>query len=486
MNQNNTVNIKIKDIYPHPDNPRKDLGDLSELADSIKKKGIMQNLTVIKGHFITGDEWSEMAKEYKEKPTEELRNKMNTIHTGEWLETGYTLLIGHRRCAAAKQAGIEELPCKVVTDVSKKEQVAIMLEENMQRNDLTIWEQANGFQMMIDLGESEEQIAEKTGFSKTTVHHRLNIAKLNQKELKKKEQDEDFQLSLKDLYELEKVKDIQTRNKILREAYNSKNLAIRAKNEAEEEKRDEREKTIRKMLEEKGVKEAPKEVKENYWNASKWDTIQRFNLDEKPPKSIRLKKTEEQKFYIRSYGWLYVITKIGKGKKELSPYEKQEQELKAKKKKIKNILAESTARRKRLIEDIIAGKADKVKDETGEINLIWQAMLQMDTCIFKGRLIRFFIEKDEYKATDEEKKAAQEKIDKIGTLSHQMLIFMHTEMTQITELINYKSEFNQERGEALLQGYKALEPYGWYFATEEEKSILDGTNEMYKKEEAAE
>ena len=39
-----------------------------------------------------------------------------------------------------------------------------MLEENMQRNDLTIWEQANGFQMMLDLGETEESIAEKTGF----------------------------------------------------------------------------------------------------------------------------------------------------------------------------------------------------------------------------------------------------------------------------------------------------------------------------------
>ena len=113
--------------------------------------------------------------------------------------------------------------------MSKKEQVAVMLEENMQRNDLTIWEQANGFQMMIDLGQSEEEIAEKTGFSKTTVHHRLNIAKLNQKELKKKEQDENFQLSLKDLYELEKVKNIRTRNKILREAFNSQNLASRAK-----------------------------------------------------------------------------------------------------------------------------------------------------------------------------------------------------------------------------------------------------------------
>lgn len=74
---------------------------------------------------------------------------------------------------------------------------------------------------MLDLGDTEEQIAEKTGFSKTTIRRRLNIAKLNQDELKKKEQDENFQLTLKDLYELEKVKDIKTRDKILREATSS-------------------------------------------------------------------------------------------------------------------------------------------------------------------------------------------------------------------------------------------------------------------------
>ena len=42
-----------------------------------------------------------------------------------------------------------------------------MLEENIQREDLTVWEQAQGFQMMLDLGETEDTIADKTGFSKT-------------------------------------------------------------------------------------------------------------------------------------------------------------------------------------------------------------------------------------------------------------------------------------------------------------------------------
>ena len=93
-----------------------------------------------------------------------------------------------------------------------------MLEENMQRGDLTIWEQAQGFQMMLDLGETEDTIAEKTGFSKKTIRHRLNIAKLDSKTLMEKERQDGYQLTLTDMYELEKIKDIKTRNKILKES----------------------------------------------------------------------------------------------------------------------------------------------------------------------------------------------------------------------------------------------------------------------------
>lgn len=100
----------------------------------------------------------------------------------------------------------------------------------------------------FDLGDTEEQIAEKTGFSKTTIRRRLNIAKLNQDELKKKEQDENFQLTLKDLYELEKVKDIKTRDKILREATSSRDLVSRAQAAAAEAKRNENAKKLKEML----------------------------------------------------------------------------------------------------------------------------------------------------------------------------------------------------------------------------------------------
>ena len=46
--------IALNEIHPHPQNPRRDLGDVSELTESIKKNGIMQNLTVIPGHWDEG------------------------------------------------------------------------------------------------------------------------------------------------------------------------------------------------------------------------------------------------------------------------------------------------------------------------------------------------------------------------------------------------------------------------------------------------
>ena len=48
------VYLPIAELYPHPDNPRKDVGDVTELADSIKAKGVMQNLTVVRGHYENG------------------------------------------------------------------------------------------------------------------------------------------------------------------------------------------------------------------------------------------------------------------------------------------------------------------------------------------------------------------------------------------------------------------------------------------------
>lgn len=170
--------VSIDKIYPHPDNPRKELGDLSELAESIKAKGIFQNLTLV--------------------PRD---------------EDTYTVIIGHRRLAAAKLAGLETVPCAIV-EMSERDQLATMLLENMQRADLTVFEQAQGFQMMIDLGESVKDIAEKTGFSKTTVRRRLKMAELDKATLKEVS---GRQISLEDFDKLAEIEDISKRNEVLKE-----------------------------------------------------------------------------------------------------------------------------------------------------------------------------------------------------------------------------------------------------------------------------
>ena len=280
------VYIGIEHIHPHPENPRKDLGDLTELVESVKKLGVMQNLTVIPQEGSPGE---------------------------------YTALIGHRRHAAAKLAGIAELPCIIKEGMSKKEQVSIMLEENMQRNDLTIFEQAQGFQMMLDLGETEESIAEKTGFSKTTIRHRLNIAKLDQKELKKKEQDDSFQLSLKDLYELEKVEDVKTRNKILKDAKDSREIVSMAQRAVAEALRDKRFKKIAEMAKKAGIEKAPKEA-ENEMYSGKWDTVKEIDLDKEPPKKLSV-KDDDKLYYLLYWRSVRIIRKHKNEKKELTPEE---------------------------------------------------------------------------------------------------------------------------------------------------------------------
>lgn len=172
-------------LYPHPDNPRKDLGDLTELAESIKANGVLQNLTVIKGHYDKN---------------------------GEMLDGGYTVIIGHRRTAAAKLAGIDSVPCALAV-MDKNEQISTMLTENMQRTDLTVYEQAKAFQQLsLDLGMSVEAIAKKSGFSETTVRRRTKLAELDEKSFKKACE---RGATLFDFAELDKLEDPAAKQKCL-------------------------------------------------------------------------------------------------------------------------------------------------------------------------------------------------------------------------------------------------------------------------------
>ena len=177
---NEIIMIPVDQLLHHPENPRKDLGDLTELAESIRKNGIMQNLTVVRGHMIDKEEWIRMAKAEGICKEEAL----GTWDPNAWDPAGYTVVIGNRRMEAAKAAGLAEVPC-VISDMDYRTQISTMLEENMQRADLTIYEQAQGFQMMMDLGYTQKEISKRTGFSETTVRRRLKMAEMDPKLLKK-------------------------------------------------------------------------------------------------------------------------------------------------------------------------------------------------------------------------------------------------------------------------------------------------------------
>ena len=202
MEESKITYISVDKLHPHPDNPRKDIGDITELADSIRQNGIYQNLTVIPSTgYYHGD---------------------------------YTVIIGHRRLAAAKAAGLTEVPC-AITEMSKKEQLAAMLLENMQRTDLTVLEQAQGMQMMLDLGETITDISQKTGFSESTVKRRVRLCKLDKDKLEKAQ---GRQVAMGDYDRLFEIEDADKRNEVLDSiGTNNFEWALRnAKSEVEREK----------------------------------------------------------------------------------------------------------------------------------------------------------------------------------------------------------------------------------------------------------
>ena len=179
------VYLPVSQLYPHPDNPRKNVDDLEELAASIKANGILQNLTVVP--------------------------KLGEI-TGKWDGESYTVIIGHRRLAAAKLAGLEKVPC-TVADMTPQEQVQTMLLENMQRKDLKVYEEAQGFQMLLDFGDSVEDVSKASGFSTTTIRRRVKLTELDQGKLK--EAVDTRQIPLGDFEKLSEVEDVGERNALL-------------------------------------------------------------------------------------------------------------------------------------------------------------------------------------------------------------------------------------------------------------------------------
>ena len=133
--------IPVDHIRPNPDQPRKALGDLRELTDSIKEKGVLEPLLV---RYV---------------PREDC----------------YHIISGERRYHAARAAGLREVPAieKMAVDAETLESALI---ENMQRKELTPFEEADGLQRLATQFEyRHEDLAKKLGKSRTSVSETLGL-----------------------------------------------------------------------------------------------------------------------------------------------------------------------------------------------------------------------------------------------------------------------------------------------------------------------
>lgn len=260
------VNMPIEYLVPHPQNPRKDLGNLEELTASIKENGIYQNLTVI---------------------------PVNEAVPGE--EPKYMVVIGHRRLEAAKRAGLQEVPCAIVRGMSETRQLQTMLLENMQRSDLTVYEQAQGFQQLLDFGMDIEDISQQSGFSKSTIRRRLEIAKLDQNKLK--EISSTRQLSLKEFDALARIKNLEARNKAM-EKIGTNDFALAVNLAVEKEKLDANMPVFLADMERLGIKKFPDSANKY---SSKYRRIGSLDLYEYEVTKDKIPKKTAGVYYEASY-----------------------------------------------------------------------------------------------------------------------------------------------------------------------------------------
>jgi len=158
LSDNNTINdegktnkkeiheILLEDLKPNPYQPRKKFDDeaLEELSESIKQQGIFQPLAVRK------------------------------------LIVGYEIIAGERRYRASKIAGLETVPC-VIYDYDDAQMMEVALIENIQREDLSIIEEAKSYEMLLNnLEYTQSKLAEKVGKSRSHIANMLRILKLDE------------------------------------------------------------------------------------------------------------------------------------------------------------------------------------------------------------------------------------------------------------------------------------------------------------------
>src|ERR1017187_1150361 len=133
--------VPVDKIRPNPDQPRKAFGDLRELTDSIKEKGVLEPLLV---RFVPRDDC-------------------------------YHIISGERRYHASRATGLREVPCieKIADDA---ETLELALIENLQRKDLTPFEEADGLQRLAEhFDYTHDDIAKKIAKARSSVTETMSL-----------------------------------------------------------------------------------------------------------------------------------------------------------------------------------------------------------------------------------------------------------------------------------------------------------------------
>ena len=141
-NSNEAVTLRIADIEPNRDQPRKDFDEqaLAELSQSIMQHGVLQPILV------------------------------RPLPLG-----GYQIVAGERRYRASRMAGLTEIPA-VIRELSDNETMELALIENLQREDLSPIEEAKGYKTLIDTySMSQEQVAQTVGKSRPAVANTMRL-----------------------------------------------------------------------------------------------------------------------------------------------------------------------------------------------------------------------------------------------------------------------------------------------------------------------
>jgi ParB family chromosome partitioning protein len=146
--------IALSTVEPDPNQPRTTMGDLADLVSSIRERGVLEPILV------------------RRIPKEEGETE------GARKAEAFRIISGERRYRAAQEAGLYEVPV-IEMDVTEQEALEIALIENLQRKDLTPFEEAEGYQALAEThGYTHEEISEAVGKSRTVVTESLALLQM--------------------------------------------------------------------------------------------------------------------------------------------------------------------------------------------------------------------------------------------------------------------------------------------------------------------